>query len=718
MSASYSAKFTTLLGSAALLLTLATSLTLATYAAETEGDTLEVPMTLDETDTSKPELPPEAFDNGLENPEIAESGVTTTTAETTPFNSRNRFLRWRLNNSLVFTVEDNLPATSQRILLQDSRSDMLGTKWSYLGGVIEGLNDYCLGLSTPKLSGVLQLSDCDALEVAWDFDEQGRLVGSLTGGGLGCVEGQNNMDLIELVLTTCNESELQKFQLEGTGVTADFASLQAEVSQTEEETENEAETVLEIEEDTTEEEPEIEESEAESEENFDPSSEEVTDSALAYIESRPEFSTFLTLIEESGLAEDFESLENATVLLPTNDAFARQDDETLAALRLPENRETLRTILTYQIVPERLSSEELLGTPQWRTVSGFNFFVSLVDGQLNGFAMLEETDIEVGNDVVLHTIDGVIFPNIEVPRLEADPDDTAGEDEDTSVEDDTDPEEVVDPEDEVEIDDLPQMGGGVVQNANAVTVLEEQGFNLLLGTVLEAELAEAVMTAENATILAPTDEAFMNLPTETINALLDPANRELLAEVLRYHLVDGALTSGDLASYSQSLPTLAEDAITDVSNLNLGTPTDLIADNNVIIHTLDEVLVPPSVAAALNDTASSTDGEDSGDTDTDVDTDPEAQYRMFVDFPTPEVAINGTQSFQFRMENLEPEEYQGYWQVNGGQLNLMEDTGNGKIAYVDVNPWNWNGTGPYTVTLSAAQNSNLLAQESVDILVP
>ncbi|NEQ28175.1 MAG: fasciclin domain-containing protein, partial [Microcoleus sp. SIO2G3] len=48
------------------------------------------------------------------------------------------------------------------------------------------------------------------------------------------------------------------------------------------------------------------------------------------------------------------------------------------------------------------------------------------------------------------------------------------------------------------------------------------------------------------TILAPTDAAFNALPPGTLNRLLQPQNRRLLARVLAYHVVPGRVTSSQL----------------------------------------------------------------------------------------------------------------------------------------------------------------------------
>lgn len=54
----------------------------------------------------------------------------------------------------------------------------------------------------------------------------------------------------------------------------------------------------------------------------------------------------------------------------------------------------------------------------------------------------------------------------------------------------------------------------------------------------------------NYTILAPTDEAFNQLPAGTLDRLLRPENRSLLGRILAYHVIPGRITSGQIRTGS------------------------------------------------------------------------------------------------------------------------------------------------------------------------
>ena len=49
------------------------------------------------------------------------------------------------------------------------------------------------------------------------------------------------------------------------------------------------------------------------------------------------------------------------------------------------------------------------------------------------------------------------------------------------------------------------------------------------------------------TVFAPVDEAFAALPAETVAALSDPANADLLSSILTYHVLPGQILPADLA---------------------------------------------------------------------------------------------------------------------------------------------------------------------------
>ena len=85
------------------------------------------------------------------------------------------------------------------------------------------------------------------------------------------------------------------------------------------------------------------------------------------------------------------------------------------------------------------------------------------------------------------------------------------------------------------------------------------------------------------------------------------------------------------------------------------------------------------------------------------------------------MTVSGTQPLKVRLENLALSQYNMYWQVDGGQPNLMANSSDGadhKEYVVDLSGWNWRGSGPYTLNFVAKDLSgNILQQSSVQIYV-
>jgi uncharacterized surface protein with fasciclin (FAS1) repeats len=123
-------------------------------------------------------------------------------------------------------------------------------------------------------------------------------------------------------------------------------------------------------------------------------------------------------------------------------------------------------------------------------------------------------------------------------------------------------------------------------------------FGTLVAAVQAAELVDALSAEGPLTVFAPTDEAFAALPAGLVDCLLLPENKEALTSILTYHVVEGAVTSGDLSD--GDVPTLQGENVTvDLTdgvmiNDAVVVQADVTASNGVI-HAVDAVLVPPSI---------------------------------------------------------------------------------------------------------------------------
>lgn len=69
-----------------------------------------------------------------------------------------------------------------------------------------------------------------------------------------------------------------------------------------------------------------------------------------------------------------------------------------------------------------------------------------------------------------------------------------------------------------------------------------------------AELVQGLSSAQNITILAPSNEAFARVGNETLSALT--ANEGLLTAVLQYHVLNGSIPASAVTNTSAFVPTL------------------------------------------------------------------------------------------------------------------------------------------------------------------
>lgn len=129
-------------------------------------------------------------------------------------------------------------------------------------------------------------------------------------------------------------------------------------------------------------------------------------------------------------------------------------------------------------------------------------------------------------------------------------------------------------------------------------------FQTLAQAIEAAGIGEALAEEGPYTVFAPTDEAFAALPPEVLQQLLQPENRDVLVQLLSYHVVAGAVTSDQIES--GEIETLAGEVVAVQLNddgtvtVNNATVTQAnIPASNGIIHEVDQVILPPQAQAQL-----------------------------------------------------------------------------------------------------------------------
>ncbi len=128
-------------------------------------------------------------------------------------------------------------------------------------------------------------------------------------------------------------------------------------------------------------------------------------------------------------------------------------------------------------------------------------------------------------------------------------------------------------------------------------------FETLVQAVQTAGLVDALSAEGPLTVFAPTDEAFAELPDGVVEALLQPENRELLTQILTYHVVPGQVMAADLEDGSVTTlqgSGLAINVTPERVVVNNGSVTTAdIAASNGVVHEVSRVLVPESLQAQV-----------------------------------------------------------------------------------------------------------------------
>jgi len=144
------------------------------------------------------------------------------------------------------------------------------------------------------------------------------------------------------------------------------------------------------------------------------------------------------------------------------------------------------------------------------------------------------------------------------------------------------------------------------QSEASMTIVDvasgNESFNTLVQAVQEAGLAETLMGEGPYTVFAPTDDAFNQLPDGALDYLLQPENRDLLQQVLTYHVVSGEVTAsqistGPVEALGGGLAVRTTEDGVIVNNASV-ISADIQASNGVI-HAVNRVLVPESLQQAL-----------------------------------------------------------------------------------------------------------------------
>ena len=121
------------------------------------------------------------------------------------------------------------------------------------------------------------------------------------------------------------------------------------------------------------------------------------------------FKTLVAAVKAAGLVDTLKAEGPYTVFAPTDEAFAKLPEGTVASLLKPENKQKLTEILTYHVIPAKVMAKDVK-KGQVKTVNGKEVKIDITDhGVSVNKAKVVKTDIAASNGVI-HVIDHVILP--------------------------------------------------------------------------------------------------------------------------------------------------------------------------------------------------------------------------------------------------------------------------------------------------------------------
>jgi uncharacterized surface protein with fasciclin (FAS1) repeats len=123
------------------------------------------------------------------------------------------------------------------------------------------------------------------------------------------------------------------------------------------------------------------------------------------------FNTLAAALEAGDLIVTLKGDGPYTVFAPTDEAFAKLPAGTVEMLLLPENKDKLVAILTYHVVPGKVSAAEVITMTSAPTANGSDIAISIVDETVFiNDSRVVATDIEASNGII-HVVDSVLLPN-------------------------------------------------------------------------------------------------------------------------------------------------------------------------------------------------------------------------------------------------------------------------------------------------------------------
>ena len=251
------------------------------------------------------------------------------------------------------------------------------------------------------------------------------------------------------------------------------------------------------------------------------------DPAATAASNNPVLSTVVSAVKAAGLVDTLNGPGPFTIFAPSNDAFAKIDKATIDKL-MADPKGDLTKILTYHVVPGKLSADDLVKAGTEKTVNGAEVKITKSGDTIK----VNDSSVVCGNietaNATVFIVDSVLMP----PTSGASAGATSYPANFGSA-----------------CSAVPASGSGSFEGMAKDPAATAASNNPVLSTVVSAVKAAGLVDTLNGpgpfTIFAPSNDAFAKIDPNTLKTLLaDPKGD--LTKILTYHVVPGKLSADDL----------------------------------------------------------------------------------------------------------------------------------------------------------------------------
>ena len=268
--------------------------------------------------------------------------------------------------------------------------------------------------------------------------------------------------------------------------------------------------------------------------------------------------SLVSAVIQADLLETLQGDGPFTLFAPTDQAFTDAGID-LAALDTPEGKDALANILLYHVVAGEVPSTAVTECMTADAVNGQPLSFTVDGGVMVNGASVTMADVNTSNGVI-HVIDKVLTPT-STPN------------------------------------DLPRT-------AQCTGI-----HNSLVSAVVQAGLLETLQGDGPFTLFAPTDQAFVDAGID-LAALDTPEGKEILSDILLYHVVGSAVPSSAVTECMTATAVNNQALAFTVGNGVMVNDANVVSadvnTSNGIIHVIDKVLTPTNAPNDLPRTAQCT----------------------------------------------------------------------------------------------------------------